>query len=832
MSSEVATQDETNAPGRPGSEARWTSSAKSGVGTALAPNSRVWFTLSHGILDEIYYPRVDQAATRDLGLIVTGGAEFFSEEKRQASHQVEYPVAGVPAYHLVNTCAQGRYRIEKDIVTDPLRDALLQKTRFVPLQGALTDYHLYALLAPHLANRGAGNTAWVGDYKGTPMLFAQRGDTALALACSAPWLGRSVGFVGVSDGWQDLMAHGQMRWHYPRAENGNVALIGEVDLMQARDGFVLALGFGRNADEAGHRALASLLDGFDAARSQYARGWQAWQQTLRTMPESSETPAQHDLYRISTALLRVHEAKRFRGGLIASLSIPWGETKGDDDLGGYHLVWPRDLVEAAGGLLAAGAKEDTRRVLDYLQVTQEADGHWPQNMWLDGRSYWDGIQMDETALPILLVGLARQEGVLQDGMTARFWPMVRRAAGFLVRNGPVTQQDRWEEDPGYSPFTLAVEIAALLVAADLADRNGEKRLGAYLRETADSWNDSIERWIYVTGTPLAARIGVEGYYVRDAPPDVAEAASPAAGYVPIKNRPPGDVQKPAAQIVSPDALALVRFGLRAADDPRIANTLKVIDALLKVETPSGPAWHRYNGDGYGEREDGAPFDGAGVGRAWPLLTGERGHYELAAGRPQEARRLQAALEAFTSEGGLLPEQIWDAPDVPEAELWFGRPSGSAMPLVWAHAEYVKLRRSLADGHVFDMPRQTVQRYLVERVKAAHVSWRYNEKTRAIPSGRTLRIELLEPALVHWSDDDWQTPQDTETSDTGLGVHVADIPVEHLAPGSSVCFTFRWSRTGQWAGTDFEVRVLGQEALGSARQPEEKEPPRAGKRVRT
>jgi glucoamylase len=766
----------------------------------------VWFTLSHGILDEIYYPRVDQACTRDLGLIVTDGREFFSEEKRQTAHRIDYLAEGVPAYRLVNTCAQGRYRIEKEVVTDPKRDVLLQRTRFVPLKATLEDYHLYVLLAPHLGNRGAHNTAWIDDYKGVPMLYAERAGNALALACSVRWLGRSAGFGGVSDGWQDLTRNKEMLWRYPRAEDGNVALTGEVDLNAADGSFVLALGFGRNANEAGQRALGSLFDGFDAALAEYTLGWQGWQQTLRDLRQDRTPPTGSDLYHVSATVMRVHEAKRLRGGLIASLSIPWGATKGDDDLSGYHLVWPRDLVEVAGGLLAAGAAEDARRVLGYLQVTQEADGHWPQNMWLDGRSYWDGIQMDETAFPILLVGLAYREKALEAKMAGRFWPMVRKAAGFLVHNGPVTQQDRWEEDPGYSPFTLAVEIAALLVAADLADLNGEQELGTYLRETADVWNDSIERWIYVTATPLARMVGVEGYYIRDAPPEVAEAASPAGGFVPIKNRPPGESSRPAEQIISPDALALVRFGLRAADDPRILNTVRIIDTLLKVETPVGPAWHRYNGDGYGEHEDGSPFDGTGIGRAWPLLTGERAHYELAAGRPAEAARLRAALEGFANEGGLLPEQVWDAPDVPDAELYFGRPSGSAMPLAWAHAEYVKLRRSLHDGCVFDMPRQTVQRYLVDKVVASHATWRFNQKPHVIPPGKTLRFELLEPALVHWSADDWQTLENTESRDTGLGTHVADIPTTRLAAGSTVRFTFRWSLTNQWEGQDYAVQV--------------------------
>ncbi len=248
--------------------------------------------------------------------------------------------------------------------------------------------------------------------------------------------------------------------------------------------------------------------------------------------------------------------------------------------------------------------------------------------------------------------------------------MVRKAAGFLVRNGPVTQEDRWEEDPGYNPFTLATEIAALLVAADLADAQKDAAVATYLRETADAWNASIERWIYVTGTDLAQENGVEGYYVRISPPDTAEAASPKLGFVPIKNRPPGESEEPAAQIISPDALALVRFGLRRPDDPRILNTVKVIDALLKVDTPAGPAWHRYNEDGYGEHDDGSPFDGTGCGRAWPLLVGERAHYELAAGHRDEAVALLHALEAMANEGGLDPRTDLGRPGYPGERALF------------------------------------------------------------------------------------------------------------------------------------------------------------------
>lgn len=790
-------------PGWPGIRPRWTSSAKTGVGTALSNSSHLWFTLSHGIVNEIYYPRVDIACTRDLGLIVTDGRSYFSEEKRHATSVVSYLAPGVPAYRLTNTAMDGRYCIEKEVCSDPLRPVCLQKIRFRALQGRLSDYHVYVLLAPHLANCGFGNTAFIGDYKGTPMLFAERNRHALALGCSTGWGKRSTGFVGSSDGWQDLARNFQMTWEYARAENGNVALAGEVDLAAGGE-FVLSLGFGQTAAEAGGHALASLQERYETVRAEYIQGWQDWLQRVHP-PDSN---GNHDLFRISACVLRTHESKVFPGGIIASLSIPWGFAKGDDDLGGYHLVWPRDLVETASGLLAFDALEDVLRVLGYLQAVQEADGHWPQNMWLDGSAYWQGLQMDETALPILLLDLLRRKGSLQDGQLSRFWPMARRAAGFVVCNGPVTQQDRWEEDPGYSPFTLAAEIAGLLAAADLAEIHGEPALATFLRETADAWNANIERWMYQVDGPLARKLGIDGYYVRIAPPDIADPAaqSPLDGYVPIKNRPPADTLEPAASIVSPDALALVRFGLRAPDDPRILSTIMAIDALLKVELPQGPSWHRYNDDGYGEHEDGSAFDGTGIGRLWPLLTGERAHYELAAGHRAQAEALLHAMERSADDSGLIPEQVWDAPDIPERELFFGRPSGSARPLVWAHAEYIKLRRSLRDGKIFDQPPQTYERYVVEKQPCTVFIWSFNHKVRSMPRGLRLRLQTLASAMVHWSADGWRTAQDSISRDTGIGAHVVDLPTQQLPSGSRVLFTFYWSGEKRWEGANFEVLV--------------------------
>jgi glucoamylase len=788
-----------NPPGRPGLKPHWTSSAKAGVGTAVERESRVWFSVSHGILDEIYHPFIDSATTRDFGLLVTGRDDFFSEEKRDTHHEIQPLHQGVPGYRLINTCRSGRYRITKTIITDPKRDVLLQRIHFEPLRGKLEDYTLYALLNPHLGNHGKGNTGWAGEYCGIPMLFARRKELVLALASSVDWAGQSCGYVGKSDGWQDLSAHKKMTWHYSRAEDGNVALTGAIDLVACGGKVVLALGFGRTPSEAGQQARASLLLRFDDVAERYIGGWIDYQKECRSF--SPREKGGFDLYRVSTAVLKTHESKCFPGGLIASLSLPWGIAKGDGDLGGYHVVWPRDQVEAAGAFLATDNVEAARQTLYYLMCTQHAEGHWPQNMWIDGSPYWSGLQADETAFPILLADALRRRGALDH---LYVWPMVRLAAQFLVRNGPVSPQDRWEENSGYSVFTLATEIAAMLAAADFADEAGDDALAQFLRETADCWNGQIEDWTYVRDTALAKRVGVEGYYIRIAPDDLLKHDGPAACTVKIKNHPGGGREFPAAEIVSVDALALVRFGLRAADDPRILDTVRVIDATLKTETVTGPVWHRYTHDGYGETAGGGPFIKAGIGRGWPLLAGERAHYEIAAGNCREAARLLDVMGAQTSPGGMIPEQVWDAPDIPEHELFNGHPAGSGMPLVWAHSEYLKLVRSLDDRAVFDTPPQTVQRYLKDKIVSSLVIWRFNHQVRVLAAGKTLRLELLAPAQVRWSVDDWQSFAEENSRTAPFGLHLIDFPREKLPPGATLRFTFYWPDAAKWEGRDFDI----------------------------
>jgi glucoamylase len=431
------------APGAPGIPGKWTSSSKSGIGRSLSSYSQVSFTTSHGILNEVYYPREDNACIRDMELLVTKDGDFFAEEKRDTRHESEMTETGIPCYKVTNTGLDTLYKIHKEIITDPLHNTVLQKIKFEPVTGKKEDFQLYVLLAPHISNQSAENVGWLDEYKGVPMLFAERDGITLALACSLPWKKRSVGFVGVSDGYTDISTHKSMQWEYDRADSGNLALTGEIDI-SSEDEFTLALAFGRDRNEAAQHAHASLLKGFEGCKQLYVKQWSDWHQSIDERKDKNIRSGK--LFRNSVAIMRMHESFHFSGAVIASLSIPWGNTKGDGDIGGYHVVWPRDLVECSSGFLAFNAQEDALRVMNYLMATQEADGHWPQNMWLEGKPYWDGLQLDQIAFPILLIGRYKKEYGLTEHESKVAWKTVRRAAGFLLRYGPLSPQERWEEE--------------------------------------------------------------------------------------------------------------------------------------------------------------------------------------------------------------------------------------------------------------------------------------------------------------------------------------------------------------------------------------------------
>ena len=527
-----------------------------------------------------------------------------------------------------------------------------------------------------------------------------------------------------------------------------------------------------------------------------------WKRTARDkVPLGKWSTDGGRLFDASYKILMAHEDKLNPGALIASLSIPWGEAKGDEDLGGYHLVWPRDMVNSATGLLAAGNRETPLRALVFLAASQREDGSFPQNFWISGDAYWQGLQMDELSFPILLAWRLRSENALSNFDP---YPMVKMAARFMVLHGPITQQDRWEEVGGYSPSTLAANIASLICASCFARARGDDSTADFLNDYADFLRCHIEDWTVTSEGTLHPEI--TNHFIRINPSKSAEDyVHPDEAQVFIANRKPGtQTVFPAKDIVDAGFLELVRYGIFAPDDPLILQSLKVVDHVLKFDSQFGPCWRRYNHDGYGQDEDGGPFVHWGVGRPWPLLTGERAHFELAAGR--DVNSYIKTMESFASENGPIPEQIWDGEDLPESFLFSGKPTGSAMPLAWAHAEYIKLLRSVNDGKVFDLISEVYDRYAggASQCKLIEI-WRTNWQVPRMKPGHTLRIQAERNFSLHWSTDNWHTAHDTTSSGTALGIFYFDLEVG-FQQKDSVCFTFFWLDSETWDGHDYRVSI--------------------------
>ena len=632
---------------------------------------------------------------------------------------------------------------------------------------------------------------------GRRLLVAYRDQAQLALGATVPFARTSCGFVGESDGWTDLSRDFRLDWTFSEARDGNVALIGELDLATTRE-FTLGLSFGSGMHGAISALLQSLSVRYEDQRARFIEQWKRAAASRAPLEGASGDGGR--LYRISNSLLLAHEDKTYPGAMIASLSIPWGEARGDDDgLGGYHLVWTRDMCGSAGALLACGHKRTPLKALIYLAATQLPDGGFFQNFWIDGEPYWRGVQLDEIAFPIILAWRLAEQGDLEEFDP---YPLVLKAASRLVALGPVTPQERWEENSGYSPSTLAACIAALVCAADFARRRGDAPESSFLLDYADYLESHVEAW---TTTSQGALVpGLPRHYIRILPADPGDPRPPESAdrvALSLKNQPPGAPSSvPAKDVVDAGFLELVRYGIRKPGDALVEDSLRVVDAVLKVELPWGPCWRRYNHDGYGQRDDGGAFVDWGRGRPWPLLTGERGHYELAAGR--DPRPYLRALEAFASKAGLLAEQLWDAPDFPAQELRHGRPTGSAMPLMWAHAEYVKLLRSAKDGAVFDRLSVVADRYLGGRGRKDLEAWSLSRRCARVRAGATLRV-IDAAAFELTSTLDGETAR-TPCSPARLGLRFADVPVPRGARGP---LRFSLARPGGEAEGPFSVDVV-------------------------
>jgi glucoamylase len=674
-----------DAPGAPGAVATWTEGDKDGIGSSTSLESRPLFTLDDGEMTEVYAPDLGTPSIRDLQLVVSDGKTFAEREREDATHRTELADPRSLTYRQVNTARSGRWRITKTYVTDPARDAVLVDVTFESLTGRPLD--LYAILDPGLSNSGDDDRA---RNQGTT-LAAYDDRYASALATSPAPSQRSSGYAGASDGWTDLRSDFRMDWAYDAASAaGNVVQTARLPLtgLGHKRRATLSLGFGADPAAAASTATASLAGGFESAADRYAAGWHDY---LGGLSRPASVKGRERLYDVSMMVMAALEDKTYRGAGIASPSMAWvwGTIPGYS--GPYHLVWSRDLYQVASAQIAAGDRGAGERALDYLWERQmQPDGCFPQNSNLDGTPHWPNLQLDEVADPILL---AWQLG----SSDARTWSYVRRAAGCILERGP-TSQERWENADGYSPATIAAEIAALVVAADIAQRNGAPADAARYRDRADTWQKAVAGWTRTRNGPLSR----DPYYLRltvDGNADAGTTYTIGDGGPTIDQR----------LVVDTSFLELVRLGVKAANDRDIVSTLPVVDAQLGVRTPNGQFWHRYNFDGYGETPDGGPFPGPGNrGRLWPIFAGERGEYELAAGQTASARGRLADLAATAGEGLMMPEQVWDDQAPPGATPGTG--TLSATPLGWTHAQFVRLAWSIDAGRPVERPDVVACRY--------------------------------------------------------------------------------------------------------------------------
>jgi glucoamylase len=696
------------APGAPGHDAHWMSAAKNAFGTANSIASKVWFTLNDGVMTEVYYPTLDVPNVQMLQLVIVDGD--VRTEFEDTTHRIEMIDAKAPVFRQINTSRDGYYTITKTYVTDPQRDTVLIDVTFD--SRIVADVYLY--YDPSINNSGMHDSAWSeGD-----ALIAVDGDKASALISSSGFayedqkirlllerykgsqvLDISNGYLGTSDGLTELKKNWKRTSFLPYdlARNGNIVQVAALKGFQGSNGVkphcTLALGFGKTPQTALLNARASLTRGFAAVRRDYEAGWHAYMATLPTVESKYQRQ-----FNMAAMVLKGMEDKTHRGAIIASPSIPWGggPNANEPTISGYHAVWSRDLYQVATAFYAMGDTAAANRALDYLfNVQQKRDGSFPQNSWVDGRPIGGGLQMDQVAFPLILA--------YQFGRTdRRTWlKHVRPAADFIIHHGPVTDQDRWEERSGYSPATIAAEIAGLVCAARIARLNGDLKAAVQYLKTADDWSQNVERWTATTTGPF----GDGNYYLR-----ITQKGNPNAG-ARIEINSGGGVYDE-REIVDAGFLELVRLGIRSANNPLVLKSLAVADNLIKVDTPAGSGWYRYNHDAYGERPDGGPYDGEqGVGRLWTLLTGERGEYELASGNRAQAHRRLDTMMAFANDGAMISEQVWDRQESPAGKFRFGAGTGSATPLAWSMAQFIRLAINLDRGRNVETPQIVAARYL-------------------------------------------------------------------------------------------------------------------------
>ena len=735
----VSVATPAGAPGWPGALSHFGLARKDCLGTARNSTSKVWYTVANGVLSDVYYPTVDNTNVETLQYVVTDGSTFTDLQTRDMTYAVEaIPETGGMACRVTATAKSGKYRIETDYLTDPARNTVLMRLRLDPKQ---PGYRLYVRFDPTVNGNGGGgagnggaDSAAIDDSTGRPVLVASDPITAtnaanrdyaqpVHAALAGTLTEATSGFVGsASDGLVQLDAsHGLTRAD-DEAVGGNVVQTARVAVGQ--DGrAILALGFGASPAAAVATAEASLGQPYDDAFDAYKQGWKGYDQALnkpRTEKLGSLTPADRkkveDEYYLSANVLKASEDKTFPGAIVASLASPWGQAVSAGDpantyFGSYREVFARDLYETWTGLVAAGDLATARDATLFLFERQQLpDGSMPRNSLVNGKTAPDsfGTQLDEVAYPILM---AQQLGLTDASL---YTDHIKPAANFLISRGPAFGSERWEEQGGFSPSTIAAEIAGLAAAADLARVNGDSFSAALWLGVADDWQRSVKSWTVTTNGPLAAF----PYFIR-----LSKTGDPnAAISYNVGNGGPTLDQR---AVIDAGFLELVRLGELPANDPAVIQSLPIVDATIRAQTARGPGWHRYNGDGYGDRvSDGRPWapSGQGTGHVWPALSAERAEHALATGDAAGAAALLKGMSAFASGVGLIPEQNWTGATLPAspfgtdptlASIGFtnGGAAGSASPLTWSAASFVRLTGDLAAGRNVVLPTVTSSRYV-------------------------------------------------------------------------------------------------------------------------
>jgi glucoamylase len=740
----------------PGALSHFDLARKDCLGTARNTTSKIWYTVAGGVLSDVYAPTIDTTNVETMQYIVTDGSSFTDLQTRDMTYTVSADPTGMICT-VTSTAKSGKYRLTTTYLTDPARASVVVRTNFTPLRGAASKYQLYVRLDATVGGNGGGGDAVKGNggadnavidtTTGSPVPVSYDTVTAtnaanrdyavptyLALRANPPFSKASSGFVGQpSDGLTQLDASHTLADN-SAASHGNVEQTAAVSPDKQGD-VTLALGFGTTQSAAVATAGATVGTPFGQLNRDYGSGWRNYDAGLRHPSDSlpglskSQQAAAVSEYYVSANAVKASEDKTFPGAIVASMASPWGQAVSAGDpantyFGSYREVFSRDLYEAWTALLTDGdlatAQAATRFLLERQQL---ADGSLPRNSLVNGKPAPDtfNIQLDEVAYPILMT--------LQSGLggDAGLWPHVRDAANYLIAHGPASGPERWEEQSGYSPSTIAAEIAGLVAAATIAQQRGDPVDARVWFASADQYQRSIKGWSVTTNGPLSN----QPYFIRlskNGDPNEAVTYNVGNGGPTLDQR----------SVIDAGFLELVRLGELSATDPDVLNSLPVVDATIKKNTPSGPGWLRYNGDGYGDCHvasgncdvEGAPWapSDKGTGHVWPVLSAERGEQALATGSPAFAGQLLAAIDAMSSGVGLVPEQDWDVPNVAAspfgtdpttASIGFvnGKPAGSAAPLTWGAASQVRLTADLTAGRAIERPAQTVDRYITHTQKS-------------------------------------------------------------------------------------------------------------------